>query len=120
MKKYISPGEKVELLALIGEFVFTIGLGFFADGVVEGLKDLLLVERLHAYYLRRTQGIRGVHTFPVAIKKREKIASQISGHTRIPVCDYMIIYIYIYVKCVRFRYFFFSFDLLRFNFQWFS
>lgn len=35
---YISPGEKVELLALIGEFVFTIGLGYS----VEGLKDLSL------------------------------------------------------------------------------
>lgn len=32
-EKYISPGEKVELLALIGEFVFTIGLGFSPDRV---------------------------------------------------------------------------------------
>lgn len=40
VEKCISPGEKVELLALIGEFVFTIGLGFL-DGV-EGLEDLLL------------------------------------------------------------------------------
>jgi len=40
VEKCISPGGKVELLALIGEFVFTIGLGF-SDGV-EGLEDLSL------------------------------------------------------------------------------
>lgn len=40
VEKCISPGEKVELLALIGEFVFTIGLGF-SEGV-EGLEDLSL------------------------------------------------------------------------------
>lgn len=31
VEKYISPGEKVELLALIGEFVFTIGLEFLGE-----------------------------------------------------------------------------------------
>jgi len=47
VEKCISPGEKVELLALIGEFVFTIGLGF-SDGV-EGLEDLSLYVDCRAY-----------------------------------------------------------------------
>lgn len=38
VEKYISPGERVELLALIGEFVFTIGPGYFGDGVARGFK----------------------------------------------------------------------------------
>lgn len=74
----ISPGGKVELLALIGEFVFTIGLGF-SDGV-EGLEDLsLYVEPMHIYILHillyisygRTQGIC-MRIFHEAIKNEIK------------------------------------------------
>jgi hypothetical protein len=48
VEKYISPGEKVELLALIGEFVFTIGLGYSYG--VEDLKDLSLVVPTYITY----------------------------------------------------------------------
>jgi len=76
VEKCISPaGGKVELLALIGEFVFTIGLGF-SDGV-EGLEDLLLyVEPTHIHILLyisygRTQGIC-MRIFHEAIKNEIK------------------------------------------------
>jgi len=75
VEKCISPGGKVELLALIGEFVFTIGLGF-SDGV-EGLGDLsLYVESTHIHILLyisygQTQGIC-MRIFHIAIKNEMK------------------------------------------------
>jgi len=69
VEKYISPGEKVELLPLIGEFVFTIGLGF-SGGFKRPFASRVVPDQIHTHthilYIGIYIYIYNIHVLPKA------------------------------------------------------